>query len=162
MNLRSNTLMNTFNLAISNPSGMITPRQVLRPESRTLSCITCQIIFNKTATEKNSLTWVHLPMTPSISLSLLLLPGTALQRWLGSPHGVNAFWLLSEGVSIAAGSGAKVDSNHHDERRSRVGIRVRVILLRWGGQKTGVNKRRTFKEMCYLSWMEKLVASLTT
>lgn len=48
--------MNTFNLAISNPSGMITPRQVLRPESRTLSCITCQIIFNKTATEKNSLT----------------------------------------------------------------------------------------------------------
>ena len=55
-------------------------------------------------------------------LSNMLPTSTHLNECLhcsaGLPHGVNALWLLSEGVSITAGRGAKVNGNHHHEGRS--------------------------------------------
>lgn len=43
---------------------------------------------------------------------------------------MDAFWLLTEGVSVAAGGGAKVDGDHDHERSLRLQLVVVVLLDR--------------------------------
>lgn len=46
-----------------------------------------------------------------------LLVNECLHCSAGLPHSVNALWLLSEGVSITAGRGAKINGNDHHKGR---------------------------------------------
>lgn len=52
---------------------------------------------------------------------------TALHCTARLPHGVDAFWLLTEGVRVAAGCGAKVDGD--DDHKGSLGLQLLVVVL---------------------------------
>lgn len=81
-------------------------------------------------TGQNNHSTQHHNCAISFKLSPNVLPITSLCCIGGLPHRVDAFWLLAEGVSVAAGGGAKVYGDNDNERSLWLQLVVVILLDR--------------------------------